>query len=212
MLVEYQLRMGSANVLGNPDPVVAYAEPDLTHSVDIATTGRNNATGIARAVLDRVLAKLADCHEDRVADNRNIIELVDQRLQQPVGQAIDFGQLNQARRSNDHLSVVLHKCSVDPADVLSQAKGPKAPSRRLVKRLVDLNAASSLTLLLDPERQPYRKERTQANQAAGVQSDLIRALQISVKLRGVAVITPTCPSGKSELHVEHRMATSGLKG
>jgi hypothetical protein len=51
-----------------------------------------------------------------------------------------------------------------------------------------------LPLPLDPERQPHRKERMQANQAAGIQGDLISTLKIYVKLRGVAVIATPFPS------------------
>ena len=188
VLVNHELGMASANVLGNPDPAVADAEHDLTHPVDLPAAGRDNAAGIAGAMLHRVLAKLADRHQDRIPDDGDIIELIDQRLQQLVGKLIDLGQLAQAGRPDDDIAVVLDKRLIDATDVLLQAKGAKASARRLITWLLDFDAAPGLPLPLHPERKSHREKRMQADQIAGVQNHLIRAFEISIKLRGVAVV------------------------
>jgi hypothetical protein len=138
VLVNHKLGVAFANVLGDPDPLIADAEHDLAQSVSLSSTGCDNTPRRADAVLNRVLTELADRHQDRIADDGDIIELVDQGLQQPVGEAIDFGQLDQARRSKDHLDVAAGKCFIDAADALPQAEGPKIPARRLIKRLFDV--------------------------------------------------------------------------
>ncbi len=174
VLVDHELRMASANVFGNPNPTVTDAEHDLAHSVDLAATGCHNTPGRTGAMLNRVLAKLPDRHQDSVPNNGNIIEVVDQRLKQAVGEPVYLGQLDQACRPKDHLGVVLAKRSIDAVDGFPQAEGTEIAACRFLERLLDFNAPSGLLLPLDPERQPHREERMQADQVAGVQSDLIR--------------------------------------
>lgn len=188
VLINHEIGMSSANVLGNPDPVVADAEHDLTQPIDLSSTGRHDAAGIAGSVLHRVLAKLADRHQYRVPDNRDIIEMVDQRLQQPVGKLIDLGQLAQTGRPDDHLGVILDKRFTNVADVLPQAKGTKDSARRLISGLPDSDAASSLPLAFRPQRQPHRKEGMQANQIAGIQRYPLWTPKVSIKLRGIAMV------------------------
>lgn len=212
MLVNHELGMASANVLGNPDPIVPDAEHDLPHPVNVPAADRHNAAGIAGAMLHRVLAKLADRHKDRIPDDGHIVEMIDQRLQQPVGKLIDLSQLAQAGGPDDHIGGILDKRVLDPADVLLQAKGTKASARSLVLGLLDFNAAPGLPLALRPERKPHRKERVQADQSAGVQNHIIRALEVSIKLHGVAMVACPCPAWQSQLHGLHRMAAFGSTG
>src|SRR3977135_2514763 len=80
MLIDHEVGVLPANVLGNPDPAVADAEHHVAHLVDLPAAGGHNAASIAGTVLHRVLTKLADRHQDRIPDDRDIIELVDQRL------------------------------------------------------------------------------------------------------------------------------------
>ena len=188
VLINHEIGMSSANVRGNPDPIVADAEHDPAQSIGLTAAGRHNAAGIAGSVLHRVLAKLADRHQDRVPDNRDIIEVVDQRLQQPVGKLIDFGQLAQTGRPDDHVRVVLDKRLTNVADVLPQAKGAEDSTRHLISGLPDFDAASSLPLAFRPQRKPHRKERMQTDQIAGIQHYLFCIPKVGIKLRGVAVV------------------------
>ena len=119
MLVDHKLGVASANVLGNPNPAIANAEHDPAQPISLPAADRDNASCGADAVLNPVLTELADRHQDGIPDDGDIIELVDQRLQQPVGESIDFGQLDQARRSNDHLCLASSEGFVDAAYVPS---------------------------------------------------------------------------------------------
>src|SRR4029077_6784225 len=120
-------------------------------------------------------------HQNRIPDDGDIIELIDQRLQQLVGKLIDLGQLGQAGRPDDDIAV-LDLRLIDATDVLLQAKGAKASARRLVLWLLDFDAALGLPLALHPERKSHCEKRMQADQIAGVQNQLTRALEVSIKL------------------------------
>ncbi len=209
MLVDHEVGVISANVLGDPNPAIADAEHDSAQPIDLATTCGHNAAGIACAVLHRVLAKLADRHQNRVPNDSNIIEVVDQRLQQRVGELIDLGQLVQASRPDDHFGVVLDKRLANAADVTPQAKGTKASARLPVLGLLDFDATLALLLAFQPERKPHREEGMQARQVASIQNHLVRAIEVGIELRGVAVIARPRPTWKSQLHGLHRMTTFG---
>ena len=209
VLIDHEIRMSSANVRGNPDPIVADAQHDLAHPIDLSATGRHNAAGIAGSVLHGVLTKLVDRHQNRVSDNCNIIEMVDQRLRQLVSKLVDLGQLAQAGRPDDHLGVILDKRFTNVPDVLPQAKGAKDSARRLISGLLDFDSAPNVPPALHPKRKSHRKERMQTDQVANVQNHLIRTPKVSIKLRGVAVVPRPRPPWQSQLHGLHRMGTFG---
>lgn len=189
VLVNHELGVTSANVLGNPDPAVTDTEHDPAQPIGLPAAGRYNAAGVTGAVLHCVLAKLADRHQHRVPDNGDIIEMIDQRLQQPVRKRIDLGQLTQAGRSDDYSGVILDKRLVNTANVLAQTKGAKALARRFILGLLDFDVTPSLPMPLYPECKPHDAKRMQAHQVADVQNHLIRAFEVSIKLRGVTVVT-----------------------
>jgi hypothetical protein len=209
VLVDHELGMTSANVLGYSDPVVADTEHDLAQPIGLSTAGRHNAAGIAGPMLHRVLAKLADCHQDRISDDRDIIEMIDQRLQQSVGKLIDVSELAQPGRSHDDIGVALDKRFVNATNVVVQAKSAKTSAGRVVLRLLHLDTAPGLPLPPHPERKPRGEEGMQAHQATSIQNHLVRAIKVGIKLRGVAVIACPHPTWQSQLHRLHRMAAFG---
>ena len=84
MLIDHQLGVAPTDVRGNPDPAVADAKHDSGHPIGLTATSRHDASGGTGAVLDRVLTELTDRHQDRVPNDGDIIEVVDQGVQQSV--------------------------------------------------------------------------------------------------------------------------------
>ena len=144
-------------------------------------------------MLDGVLAKLADRHQDRIPDNCRIIEVVDKRLDHRVGEEVNFRQLHEPGRSNDHVGIVLGEGFANPTDRTPKAKRSKEATRRLVAWLFDGNPSSAVFLAIDPKGEPDGKQRVQSAQAACVQNNLVLAA-IDIEPNGTAVFLHPCPT------------------
>ncbi len=143
-------------------------------------------------MLNRVLAKLANRHQNRVADDRGIVEVVNERLQHRVSQEIDLRQLDEPSRSNNDLGVILGQGVDNAADWLSEAKGTKQSPRRSIAWLHEGNTAPRLLLPINPQCKPGSKQGVEAIQIARIQNNVGTVLGVGIKLRGVAVVSYPC--------------------
>jgi hypothetical protein len=106
-------------------------------------------------MLDGVLAKLADGHQDRITDDRSIIEMLNQRLDHRVRKKVHFGQSREPGRSNDYRGVVLNEGRCDAADLLAEAEGLKEPAGRIIVRLSDRYPRTARFQAVKPEGEPH---------------------------------------------------------
>ena len=192
MLVHHKLWMSTTDMARDADATVSYAHHDPAHPIDLSATGRHDAARRVGPMLDCVLAKLANRHQDRVADDRGVVEVVNEGLQHRVSQEIDLRQLDEPSRSNNDLGVILGKGVGNAADGLSEAKGTKQSLRRSIAWLHKGNTAPRRLLPVDPQCKPGRKQGVEAVQIGRIQSNIGAVLGIGIELRGVAVVSYPC--------------------
>lgn len=95
VMVDDVVGLGPPYVIRDTDAQVADTEGDFPYAVRLSAGHRDKASGWTRTMLDRVLAKLAECHQDSVLNNCDIGEVIDQGLDQQVGEQVHLGELLQ---------------------------------------------------------------------------------------------------------------------
>ena len=146
MLVHHKLWVSPTNMTWDADTAVSNAQHDLGNPIDLSAAGSDDAACRVGPMLDRVLAKLANRHQDRIADNRGVVEMINQRLKHCVGEQIDLRQLGEPGWSNDDLGVIFDKGVGNAADGLSEAKGAEKSPRCCIAWLNEIHAAPAPAL------------------------------------------------------------------